>query len=72
MKADDPMNPGPGLLLERCTGILTRDGERPMTEADRTFLHARIGLLADRSQRVLVSAERRLWKSVKPEETVAG
>jgi P-type Ca2+ transporter type 2C len=62
----------PGLLLERCTRILTRDGERPITKADRTFLHARIGLFADQALRVLGSAERRLGSAVTPEESAAG
>jgi Ca2+-transporting ATPase len=53
-------NGAPGPLLECCTHLLTRDGVRTLTAADRDQLLAEISSLARQGLRVLGSARREL------------
>lgn len=48
----------PEVVLERCTAMLTRDGIRPITDADRASLVARQQELTARALRVLAAAHK--------------
>ena len=54
------INGAPDLLLQHCTQILTTDGIRPLTDADRTEIAAQNTALAAQALRVLGSAQRDL------------
>jgi Ca2+-transporting ATPase len=50
----------PDVLLERCTRVLDAEGVRPLSDADRSEIHARHAALAERALRILAAAEREL------------
>ena len=54
------INGAPDPLLQHCTQILTTEGIRPLTEADRAEIVAQNGKLAAQALRVLGSAQRDL------------
>jgi Ca2+-transporting ATPase len=56
------VNGAPGVLLERCTQIYTRDGIRPLTDLDREQLLAQTSAMAKNALRVLGSA----WRDLDP------
>jgi Ca2+-transporting ATPase len=56
------VNGAPGVLLERCTQIYTRDGVRPITTPDREQILAQTSGMAKNALRVLASA----WRDFDP------
>jgi Ca2+-transporting ATPase len=66
------VNGAPGSLLERCTQVYTRDGVRPLTDADREHILAQTAALAERALRVLASAYRDVPDQPPAELTVEG
>ncbi len=64
------VNGAPGSLLERCAHVYTRDGVRPLTDADREHILAQTAALAERALRVLASAYRDLPDQPPAELTV--
>ena len=64
------INGAPDLLLQHCTQILTADGIRPLTDADRTEIAAQNTALAAQALRVLGSAQRDL-DAASPEQLKA-
>jgi len=54
------INGAPDLLLQHCTQILTTEGVRPLTDADRAEIAAQNSTLAAQALRVLGSAQRDL------------
>jgi len=66
------VNGAPHSLLDRCTQIYTRDGVRPLTDADREHILAQTAALAERALRVLASAYRDMPEDPPTELTVDG
>jgi Ca2+-transporting ATPase len=64
------INGAPDLLLQHCTQILTTEGIRPLTDADRAEIAAQNTALAAQALRVLGSAQRDL-DAVLPEQLKA-
>lgn len=64
------INGAPDLLLQHCTHILTAEGIRPLTDADRAEIAAQNTALAAQALRVLGSAQRDL-DAVLPEQLKA-
>lgn len=64
------INGAPDLLLQHCTHILTTEGIRPLTDADRAEIAAQNTALAAQALRVLGSAQRDL-DAVLPEQVHA-
>lgn len=64
------INGAPDLLLQHCTQILTAEGVRPITDADRAEIAAQNTRLAAQALRVLGSAHRDL-DAVLPEQVTA-
>ena len=54
------VNGAPGLLLERCAQVYTREGIGPLTAADREHILAQTSAMAKQALRVLGSAQRDL------------
>ena len=66
------VNGAPDSLLDRCTRIYTRNGVRPLTDADRQHILAQTAVLAERALRVLASAYRDVPDLPPAELTVEG
>jgi Ca2+-transporting ATPase len=64
------INGAPDLLLQHCTQILTTEGVRPITDADRAEIAAQNTALAAQALRVLGSAQRYL-EAASPEHLKA-
>lgn len=64
------INGAPDLLLQHCTHIITAEGIRPLTDADRAEIAAQNTALAAQALRVLGSAQRDL-DAVLPEQLKA-
>jgi Ca2+-transporting ATPase len=64
------INGAPDLLLQHCTQILTTEGVRPLTDADRAEIATQNSMLAAQALRVLGSAQRDL-DTASPEQLKA-
>ena len=64
-------NGAPGVLLQLCTSLSTRDGVRPLTDLDRQQILAETSSLAMQSLRVLGSAYRDLGTTLSDDVTAA-